>query len=103
MTEAASAVGQRYAGLIRIAGPDGVTWDVVNGALESVGDGGRFRGALKKPEDAAMAWWVGPVYLDVPGKEGRVQAFLEPAREEKGEVIVRLTGRESPPWEDWNS
>lgn len=102
MTEAQADVRQ-YSGLLRIAGPDGVTWDVVTGTLESVGDRGRFRGVLRKPEDAAMAWWVGPVFLEVPGRSGRVQAFLEPAREERGEVLVRLTGRDEPPWEHWLS
>lgn len=97
------APAKRYSGLLRISGPDGVTWDVVNGTIEAVGDSGRFRGVLVKPEDASLAWWVGPVYLNVPNRPGRVQAFLEPAREEKGEVLVKLTGRDEPPWDDWLS
>lgn len=90
----------RYSGLIRITGPDGVTWDVVTGSLEAVGDGARFTGALRKPAEAAMAWWVGPVYLEVPGRSGRVRAFLEPAQEQGDEVVVRLSGRDAP-WDDW--
>ncbi|NND04472.1 MAG: hypothetical protein HKN91_16980 [Acidimicrobiia bacterium] len=91
---------KRYSGLIRLSGPDGVTWDVVIGTLEEAGDNGRFVGVLRKPADAAMAWWVGPVHLEVPGRAGRVQAFLEPAREEGDEVIVRVSGRNAP-WETW--
>lgn len=95
-------VARQYSGLIRITGPDGITWDLVNGTLEAVGDGDRFRGVLRKPADAAIAWWVGPVYLEVPGRSGRVEAFLDPVREEKGEVIVSLSGRAAPPWDEWN-
>ncbi len=91
-----------FEGLVRISGPDGVTWDIVPARLTATGSRVEpFRGELYRPEDAAMGWWSGPVTLTALRKEGSATAILSPGQDEAGTVVVRVSGTSELPWDSW--